>query len=119
MVMRGNAVGTGATADASRFQVGKLTGIEHGIEMTGECILAGVGRRKMKQADVNAARLARLELVVEHLPGAAECSSREEIIAEYRMAEGLRLLDEGADQMTPVDLPDSLVAGAPMACAEQ
>jgi len=31
------------------------------------------------------------------------------------MAEGLRLLDEGADQMTPVDLPDSLVAGAPMA----
>ena len=66
----------------------------------------------MEEADIDAAGLARLELLVERLPGPAEDSPGEEILAEHGVTEGLRLLDEGADQVAPVDLTDGLVAGA-------
>ena len=73
----------------------------------------------MQQADIDAAGLARLELLVEHLPGTAEDGAREQILAEHRVAEGLRLLDERTDQVTVVDLTDRLVAGAAIAARQR
>ena len=72
----------------------------------------------MQQADVDAAGLARLEALVEHLPGPAIGGAREQILAEHRVAERLRLLDEGTDEVTVVD-PTHAVAGAPIAARQR
>ena len=95
---------------AGYFQIGDLAGIEGSLEMIGECVQAAVVA--VQEADIDAAGLARLQLVVERLPGPAEDSPGEEILAEHGVTEGLRLLDEGADQVAPIDLTDGLVAGA-------
>lgn len=64
---------------AGCFQIGDLAGIEDDLEVVGESIQAAVGRRQMEEADIDAAGLARLQLVVERLPGPAEDSPGEEI----------------------------------------
>ena len=80
--------------------------------MIGERCLAAVHRGQMQQADIDAAGLARLEPGVERLPGAAEDRAREQLLAEHRMAEGLRLLDQRADQVAVVDDAHAPARGA-------
>ena len=64
---------------------------------------AGMGRREMKQADIDAAGAPGLERGVERLPGAAEDGAREHAVAKDRAAKSLRLLDQRADNMTVID----------------
>jgi hypothetical protein len=64
-----------------------------------------VRRREVQQADIDPAGLARIEPLVERLPGATEDRGRKQRFAEYRMREGLRLPDQRSDQVTVVDDP--------------
>ncbi len=57
----------------------------------------------MQQPDVDATGLARLQPLVEHLPGPAEDRAREQLFAKHRVPEGLRLPDQRADQVAIVD----------------
>ena len=97
--------GTGATAARAVSMSGSLPAASTASRCSASCRLAGMHRGEMQQPDVNPAGLARIELPVEHLPGAAEHRAREQRFAEYRMAERLRLLDQRADQVTIVDDP--------------
>ncbi len=74
-----------------------------GVEMVGERGLAGVHGGQMQEPDIDAAGLARVETLVEHLPGTAKGRAREELLAEHRMTEGLRLPDQGVDEVAVVD----------------
>ena len=71
--------------------------------MIGERRLAAVHGGEMQQADIDPAGLARLEPLVEHLPGPPEDRAREQLVAEHRAAERLRLPDQRADQVAIVD----------------
>jgi hypothetical protein len=46
----------------------------------------------MQQPDINPARLARFEPLIEHLPGTAEDRAWEQLVAEYRVPESCGFL---------------------------
>ena len=54
------------------FEIGYAAGVEHGVEVIGERRLAALHGGEMQQADIDAASLARIEPLVERLPGTAE-----------------------------------------------
>src|SRR5438105_15953293 len=78
---------------AGHFEIGYAAGIEHAGEMIGERRLAALHGGEMQQPDIHPARLARFEPLIECLPGAAEGRAWEQLVAEYRMPERLRLPD--------------------------
>src|SRR5712692_11567462 len=71
--------------------------------MIGERRLAALHGGEMQQPDINPASLARIEPLIEPLPGSAEDRAREQLVAEHRVPEGLRLPDQRADQVAIVD----------------
>src|SRR5882724_3827498 len=57
----------------------------------------------MRRAMRRVARSASSEALVEHLPGTAIDRAREQLVAEHRAAERLRLPDQGTHQVAIVD----------------
>jgi hypothetical protein len=78
-------------------------GPEYASEMIGERRLAALHGGEMQQSDINPASLARIEPMIERLPGVTEDRTREQLVAEYGVSEGLRLSDQRADQVAIVD----------------
>src|SRR5205085_2286696 len=85
------------------FEIGCAAGVEYASEMIGERRLAALHGGEMQQSDINPASLARIEPLIERLPGVTEDRTREQLVAEYGVSEGLRLSDQRADQVAIVD----------------
>lgn len=95
----------GGDRGASGIEIGNTTRVDDGVEMIGKLRLAGVSGGHMEEADIDAAGLARIEVRVELCPGTPEGGAREEVVAEHRMTEGLRLLHECMNEMAVVHHP--------------
>ena len=90
------------------------TGLEEALELRGSrdfpdlaayqaLLQEFIARKNARRREAVAVELAALQPFVERLPCMAKDRAREQLVTEHRAAEGLRLLDQGADQMMVVD----------------